>query len=218
MDALLFAMYTEIPPRRQADYHRVFLLTDRRKQGRRAAREPAHVDLTLKAPRIYVRQHKTARVSGEWSHELPPDLVANIRASLLAQPREHLFTTAVDGVTPFDRVASFAQHHNRALKRWFGPHASNNSLRHAMATHVDQQGVTLRERKEVARAMGHGALMNMAYAFRTKEPKEGGVSEDGSFQTTRAVKGRAVRFTCRPTNVDPKPSPGPLKPLKPPKP
>ncbi len=163
MEALLSAMYTDIPPRRQADYFRVFLLCKPEDEAR-AVREPAHVDLLSTPARLHVRQFKTARHMGAYETELPSTLEAQIRASLEKKPREYLFVQ-VNG-EPFRRVASFTEYHNRFLKKTFGDGVSNNSLRHAKATHLNSQGsVTLGQRREVAQAMGHGVEMNLAYSL-----------------------------------------------------
>ena len=167
MDALLSAMYVDVPPRRQADYHRVFLLT-LPEQEARALQEPAHIDLTVTPPRIHIRQFKTVRHQGAYEAPLPPAIVVVLRASLQRDPREYLFVQA-DG-RPFERVASFTAYHNRALKRLFGPGVSNNSLRHALATHVNAAPRTLLERKSVAHAMGHAVVTNMQYALAAAPP------------------------------------------------
>jgi integrase len=101
---------------------------------------------------------------GTYETVLPSTLEGQIKASLVKKPREYLFMQA--NGSPYDHVASFAAHHNRFLKKTFGDNVSNNSLRHAKATHLNSRaGVTLGERRAVARAMGHGVEMNLAYSL-----------------------------------------------------
>jgi hypothetical protein len=187
LDALLSSIYVDMEPRRQGDYRRVYLMRSKG-SAERASKEPAHVDMTLKKPTIEVREFKTAKTTGTWRAELPERT-----ASLLLQlppSREYLFARE-DG-TPF-KVSGYTDYHNRKLKAWFGPKASNNSLRHARAS-VIQSDFTMSagEKDAAAKAMGHSPGMNQRYAYLPSA--NGGTVEI----VGRGKDGKAVVYECTP--------------------
>ena len=180
---LLSSLYAEMPPRRQGDYYRVYIMVDS-KDERRAKSEPAHIDMTVPNPRIYVREHKTAKSYGTWEVELPTGVVDALQASLKNESRDYMFTQT-NGM-PYSSVNSFTQYHNRKLKEWFGNSVSNNSLRHAYATLVNNTTMSANERGAIAKAMGHGTVMNMTYAFKP--------NAEGDSPFTRVINGKVVTY------------------------
>jgi hypothetical protein len=189
LDALLSSIYVDMEPRRQGDYRRVYL---QRSKGdaERAKKEPAHVDLTLRRPTIEVREFKTAKTTGPWRAQLPARTAA-LMAQLPAG-REYLFARE-DG-RPFS-VSGYTDYHNRKLKAWFGPKASNNSLRHARAS-VIQSDFTMSagEKDAAAEAMGHSPGMNRRYAYLPTASGTGATVEI----VGRGKDGKAVVYECRP--------------------
>jgi hypothetical protein len=156
---LLLAMYSMIPPRRQADYYRVSILEVPPVEEHRHA-----AWLVVSQPMVLVvREYKTAKSYAKWTKELPAGLSKVVRASLVASPRGFLFQGA-DG-RQFSTVEAYKKMSNRVLKSLFGPDASVNSLRHSYATYVNQQNPSLAERKRVARDMGHSLMTSLSYSM-----------------------------------------------------
>lgn len=174
---LLLSMYTLLAPRRQEDYYQVYIIRDPKEaQGDKSAL-PAYIDMTAQAPFLCVQEFKTAKALQAWKKEVPPRLLAIIQKSLEKEPRDYLFTQA-DG-NRFGNANSFTQFNNRTLKKLFGPDVSLNSLRHAYATKLLDDNLSLWEHKQVAKDMGHSALTNMSYAFkRARSPTGRGKNKE----------------------------------------
>lgn len=183
-ESLLSGFYVYLEPRRQSDYHRLFLL-DCPSKIERAAKEPAYVDLTAERPFVKVMEFKTAKTKGPWTKELPPELLADLRLFLssFGKKRDYVFQYP-DG-RPYN-VDNFTKYHNSLLKKWFGEHVSNNSLRHARATHVfGDPSVSYGERKRIAHDMGHSLDTSMSYStISSPQPEQKGRQK----QETNKVK------------------------------
>jgi integrase len=192
MDALLSAFYVDLPPRRQADYHRVFIVRGRGDLSA-AEREPAFVDLTAPEPYITVKRFKTAKSHGPWTRTLPATLRDALLASLKQEHKRKYVFCGSDG-QPFASVNAFTKAHNRRIKAWFGPHATNNSLRHAMATQAMQDPtLSLGERRAIAKDMGQGLETHMTYAVVGK-PRE------DELRLQSFMDGKMREFVCRPVS------------------
>lgn len=193
MDALLSAFFVDLEPRRQSDYHRLHVCRTRAELAAADA-DPDAAYVWIgddgPAPYLVVRQFKTAWKHGAWRTELPAELAADLRESLRVQPRAFVFVTA--DRRPFS-VASFTSHHNARLSRWFGPHVSNNTLRHARATDVyANRSLSLLERERIALAMGHSKGMHEMYAF----VDDSATGSSGSGVMTTTIDG--VTYRCYP--------------------
>jgi integrase len=186
-EQLLSSMYVDLPPRRQSDYYRTYLV--RRKQDLAAGRsEPAYIDLTKSPAVLHVQEYKTAKAHGEWKTVLPNTLDVALRTSLVQRPRTHLFMGSNN--KPYETADTFTKFHNKALKTWFGAGVTNNSLRHAMATRAENTHMTLKQREVLAKAMAHTLATHRSYA--RNEP----MRADGTFVMWRDVNGTTAPFVC----------------------
>lgn len=164
---LLLSMYTYIPPRRQLDYANMRVYTDRA-----ASIEPKRdhnwIQLEKNKATMYIHDYKTAKYYSGYSQDnLPPPLIDIIRESLKVKPRDYLFAQA-DG-TPFKNANSFQKYSNRILKSIFNnQHVTVNTLRHSFSTYENTKpDVTIGQRQENAKAMGHSLVRNLQYALLT---------------------------------------------------
>ena len=189
-DALLSSLYVDLEPRRQSEYHKIFILRSEADLDAALA-EPAHVDLTAKQPVIVVREHKNARLADKpWKAELPTRTVQLLRR--LPETRKYVFTRE-DG-EPYT-TKGYTDYHNRKLKTWFGDKVSNNSLRHARASVIQSDfTMTTGEKDAAAEAMGHTPGMNKRYAFRAVAMGIGDTVEIMG----RRKDGRPVMYECKP--------------------
>jgi hypothetical protein len=179
---LLLSMYTYLPPRRQGDYWKVQIISER-PYPKRYLELPAYLDMTVTPPQLVVTQYKTAKKYEEWTKELTdPEFVAIIRASLEREPRTHLFVQ-MDG-EPFKTANSYTQFSNRVLKRALGlPHVTVNSLRHAATKMSIGDEKSFAAKKAFAQDMGHSYEMHNMYnkvVPKYPERREGGASEGAS--------------------------------------
>ena len=161
---LLISMYTYLPPRRQEDYWNVQII-NKRPYPRGYVELPAYLDTTVEPMRLVVNNYKTSHVYDEWRKNIDdPDLDAIIRTSLQKEPRTHLFVRVTDS-EPFNSVNAYQKYSNRILKRVMGMDGiSVNSLRHSAsrAIHLSST-MTLGEKRDYARAMGHSLDTSLAY-------------------------------------------------------
>lgn len=161
---LLFSMYTYLPPRRQEDYWNVQIIY-KRPYPHGYVELPAYLDMTVEPMRLVVNNYKTSHVYDEWRKNIDdPDLAAIIRASLQKEPRTHLFVRVTDS-EPFNSVNAYQKYSNRILKKVMGMDGiSVNSLRHSAsrAIHLSPT-MTLGDKREYARAMGHALDTSLAY-------------------------------------------------------
>jgi hypothetical protein len=191
-DALLSSFYVDMEPRRQGDYHRVYVMMT---EGGRAAAEaePSHIDMTLKKPVIVVKEHKTARGGGPWTAVLPSTTVKLLRRRMSRKGASSYVFAREDG-KPYT-TKGFTYYHNRKLREWFGGAVSNNSLRHARASVIQSDfTMTSGEKDAAALAMGHTPGMNKRYAYRP-------VVMDGDkveIVGRRRADGRLVVYECKP--------------------
>lgn len=199
--ALLSSIYTDLDPRRQSDYWRLYVLAAAVNRAR-AEREPAYVDVTPATLRrnkgvaqIHIREYKTAKRYGEFDIPLPKRTSDLLLRSLELEPREYVFTGS-DGL-PFKSAHAFAKMHNRHVAGWFGAGVVNRHLRHARATAV--QGDPL-----LSYAEREGRVANMAHSMCVSGrvyatgPKPV-VRKDGSFDlVTEGATGRPEEYVCVP--------------------
>lgn len=202
-DALILAMYTMIPPRRQRDYHRVFI------KGGDAVQQlpvtlpspaaPAWVDLDQRPGWLHVHGFKTEKHFGPFTCQLPVELDALLRDSAAARPRDYVFVTPRRNA--FASANAFTKHTNARLAHLFSLPVTVNSLRHAYATHMSSRtDVSLQERHEAARRMGHSLEQHMGYAHTA-----GGAGEDARVVGEGTVGAMASMIDTsdgRPTQVD----------------
>eukprot|EP00798_Chlamydomonas_sp_ICE-L_P017727 gene17727-24087_t len=189
-DALLSSFYVDMEPRRQTEYHKIFIMRNETDKAA-AVKESAHVDLMAKRPVIVVKEHKTARAAdGPWNAELPARTVQLLRR--LPVTRKYVF--ARDDGKPYT-TKGYTDYHNRKLKAWFGEKVSNNSLRHARASVIQSDfTMTTGEKDAAAEAMGHTPGMNKRYAYRAVAMGKGDTVEIMG----RRKDGRPVVYECKP--------------------
>ena len=115
---------------------------------------------------LSLTEHKTSKHEAHQSgitEDLSADFMDILRSSLEHWPRDHLFVAADN--KPFT-TASFSKWFVRTTGKLFEGKAPGVSLlRHAWATSLDFNTITIAEREEVARQMGHSPAMQDCYRF-----------------------------------------------------
>jgi hypothetical protein len=165
---LLLAMYCLFRPRRQEDYFKVKLL---KSVGQRASPEESFVDFISKKPYIVVKHFKTATKYDQWRKEIPDDLAEIIRHNYKDTKKSYLFTSSSG--EPFANRNSFTQYSNRILKGLFDPKkVTVNTLRHSFSTYRNaDRDLTIGERMQDAKDMGHSLETHLSYALKIEGKK-----------------------------------------------
>ena len=160
-ERLLIAMYTMIPPVR-ADYFATEIIYDDQvptENNYIRRRGPARMECIL-------TEFKTAKTYKQITNEFPPELIAEIDASLEKQPRTYLFLNA--NGKPHTR-ASYILWTGRLLKRVLGTTFTLVFFRHAFVTNFistnNMATVTDGEIKSISEKMGHSPEMFRAYKW-----------------------------------------------------
>ncbi len=192
-DMLLSDFYVLLEPRRVMDYSAAFVrLVDGDEPPEDAT---AVVDLrTAGAESVEVRRYKTVKSHGVWRADLPKLLVADLRFALALFPRTWLF--AERNGARFKNSDRFSKFNCARLATWFGVDATPTTLRHSRATQVVvDPTLSLKEKHEIAQAMGHSYETHMQYAF--KIPR----NADGSFEIPvfDPERGRYVVYLASPS-------------------
>ncbi len=158
---LLLAMYCLLKPRRQEDYFKVKLL---RKRGDRSNAEESFIDLISEKPFVLVKHFKTSSTYDQWKKELPEELVSIIKYNSKKHDKEYLFMTSKK--EPYSNRNSFTKFSNRTFKDIFDKPVTVNTLRHAYSTFRNQdRNLTIGERMEDAKDMGHSLETHLSYAL-----------------------------------------------------
>lgn len=152
---LLLAMYTYIPPLR-SDFDRVYICTSPSPPD-----HPNYILLNDPTPTLVLNQYKTAHSMGPLTSPLPPELVTEIKNSLLEQPREWLFTNRYH--KPYDNPASFTRWANRTLLTIFNKPVTISMLRHIYISQLDFNKLSIAEKEDIGRRMGHHLGMQDRY-------------------------------------------------------
>lgn len=203
--ALLSSFYTDMEPRRQSDYWRVYVVRKEKDLARGQTAEPAFIDARPSAlrksanrlPALVVREFKTAKAYGPWRTVLPAPTWRLLRASLKTRPREYVFTRATG--EPFNSAHAFMDVHNAHLSKWFGHGVTNRVIRHARATQINRDPMLApADRERHALAMGHSMRISAKVYATGSRPA---VGRDGSFDMTSEVSGRARVYHCAPVAV-----------------
>lgn len=184
---MLIAFYYMLKPRRQMDYHRVKVID---KQGDKPEGLHTYIDLTAKEPCIVVSLYKTAGSHKTWKRPLTAEHVAIIKKSLKDTPREYLFTKR--NGEPYDKPNSYTKRSNRMLNKMFGKAVTVNTLRHSYSTHrFEDKDLSLLDRIEDAKDMGHSLETHLAYVLKMSKKKKG-KNDDAKF----VFKKKGKTFVC----------------------
>jgi hypothetical protein len=109
-----------------------------------------------------IKRHKTWRLKGTLSKELPPSVRSIIAASLAKLPRSMLFVSELTQ-KPFNSEASFVAWACRAFQAVFGKRVSMNNARHAFISALDVSKMSTASLEALAKEMGHSLAAQRAY-------------------------------------------------------
>ena len=161
-ERLLLALYTYLPPVR-ADYFEVVInpsqaIISKTKRNYLILDDGSHSGL------LVLRNFKTAARYKMIRHELKPDLLREIAASLAVKPRKYLFVMPSDTKQPYDRNG-FSKWANRVLQGLFKIPITLTSLRHLFISTLDFTRMRAIDLERVAREMGHGIAIQKEYQW-----------------------------------------------------
>jgi hypothetical protein len=144
---VLLDMYTHVRPMR-CEYARIALY-----KGTKVGPEPNYIHMRGKShATLVIQKFKTAKTHGKQEVDLAPPLVADLHLSLQEYPREWLFVNTSD--QPYS-PNQYVQWTMRVFKKLFKRPLSVALIRHAYINTLDFNTLTIKDKKEIATAMGH---------------------------------------------------------------
>jgi hypothetical protein len=126
---------------------------------------------------VLIKRHKTWRLKGMLTKELPPSVRSIIAASLAKLPRSMLFVSELTQ-KPFNSEASFVAWACRAFQAVFGKRVSMNNARHAFISALDVSKMSTASLEALAKEMGHSLAAQRAY-FRLDNASLATAAADG---------------------------------------
>lgn len=158
-DHLLLAMYCLIEPLRQ-DFGVLRVVLDHPPEDTGTGN---HLVIARNASwgKLILNDYKTSKHYSTLQRDLPSNLLAVIKASLMAMPRRYLFVTTAG--KPYEKANSFQQFSNRTLKRLFGKNVTVSTLRHSRISATDFNASTPGQLMAMASNMAHGLGMQQMY-------------------------------------------------------
>lgn len=164
-DRLLLKMYSSIPPMR-ADFGAVAVY-----DKLPADHYKNYIVLGKKGAKLVISEYKTSKSLGTIILDLPMDLVREIRNSLNMFPRKFLFTDTYG--KPFTDNG-FAKFVATRFKEIFNKPLTINILRHSYISSLDFNNMSIKEKAEIGRVMGHSVLQQDRYRliFDKKEQEQ----------------------------------------------
>jgi hypothetical protein len=158
MSKLLLAMYTMIPPVR-LDYYATQIV----KNGETPETEN-YIVLGNGYAELVIGKYKTSRKHGKIIHpRLPDELYRIIIQSLTEFPRQYLFET---NGKPYSSNVGFSKWSSSVLAKLFGVELNLTMVRHIYISSKDLGKMTVKERKELGRQMGHTIEMQAGYEWK----------------------------------------------------
>ncbi len=164
---LLFSFYAhQVPKRADLGDVRVFATASEARAARAA--HPNHIILPVAGASraeavLVVGEHKTARRQGALLEPLTPAFVRDLRASLLAHPRDTLFVTPAGAPMSPNQFTHFVR---AAFRRLVGRATGPTMLRHAYVNERVKWAQTSEEElEELARRMGHTSKQQRQYKW-----------------------------------------------------
>lgn len=163
-DHLLLAMYCLIEPLRQ-DYGALRILIER-EPHEGATGNYLVLTRDASAGKLVLNTYKTAKKYGRYERALPENLLAIIKANLLANPRAYLFVD--ENGEPYRKSNSFTQFSNRTLKRLFKKNFTVSLMRHSHISNIDFNASTPGELFQKSRNMAHSISTQQLYRRRVE--------------------------------------------------
>jgi hypothetical protein len=162
---LLLAFYTYLPPVR-ADYGSVAII-----HAEDETTSPNYIRIIDEGHAVCIlTEFKTAKRYKKIENPLPDTLLQELQASLLKQPRTHLFVNQNN--KPFTRNA-FTVWTKRILSKLFDTQLTLVIVRHLFLSTIDYNNSTAEELLELGNKMGHSIQMQREYVW-----KQGSENED----------------------------------------
>jgi hypothetical protein len=165
-DKALIAIYTLIPPRRIMDYQlmKIANKTDITKLDKRYN----YIILKNKIPDFfYFLNHKTKKTQQEPKITIPTELAEILYYYIESNDmikNNYLFGKKSTDYNDHYSQGTFTKELQKTFLKYTGKKISVNIIRASKSTHLDNQTISLAERKQIAQDMGHQLTTHLQYS------------------------------------------------------
>lgn len=166
IEHVTLGLYTIIPPRRQTDYWKIFIVRNEDDKNNIDKLCSAIIDLTTQPAELRVMKYKTHKFYKDWVKTLPIPLDKILRTYITNNPQlKYVFQTR-EG-KPYKTHRAFADANNKILKKVTeNDNMSVNIIRHAAATYVHRHPtMPMKYKRQYASDMGHNYLTQSHYTI-----------------------------------------------------
>lgn len=190
-DKALIAVYTLTPPRRIMDYQLMKITyetnIDKLKPGFN------YIIIENEVPSLFVfLRHKTQKSQPEPKITIPTDLATILNTYINSNDmvkNDFLFGLESKDFKKNYVQSKFTEKLQKTFFKYTGKKISVNLIRASKSTHVDDQAISLGERKQIAQQMGHSLHTNMQYSksMGVKRLNQKPVNEPAKFETPKTT-------------------------------
>ena len=190
-DKALIAIYTLTPPRRIMDYQLMKIThqtdIDKLKPGFN------YIIIENEIPSLFVfLRHKTQKSQPEPKITIPTDLATILNTYI--NSNDMIKNDFLFGTEGSDFKKSYTQPHfteklQKTFLKYTGKKISVNLIRASKSTHLDNQAISLAERKQISQQMAHSLTTNMQYSknMGVKRLNQAPVNEPAKFETPKTT-------------------------------
>lgn len=166
LDRLIIEFYLDRPPRNDLVNVKLYSINQKIEKPN----EGNYIILDGPKGTLVINEYKTDKKHGQVRKELNSRTMENLHASLLKDPRDHLFINKKTR-QPYSEKA-FNTYINRKFKKIFDdPKFTINTFRHLYITH-ELRDKNYEEREKVSKVMGHSMPIQKTYEILEKENVE----------------------------------------------
>ena len=190
-DKALIAIYTLTPPRRIMDYQLMKIThqtdIDKLKPGFN------YIIIENEIPSLFVfLRHKTQKSQPEPKITIPTDLATILNTYINSNDmikNDFLFGTEGSDFKKSYRQSHFTEKLQKTFLKYTGKKISVNLIRASKSTHLDNQAISLAERKQISQQMGHSLTTNMQYSknMGVKRLNQAPVNEPAKIETPKTT-------------------------------
>jgi hypothetical protein len=158
-DRLIVSLYGLMPPLR-ADFNAVVVFKTKPKTKTVEDKNYIVLNKNKKNGVLYLNEYKTSKTYGQIERHFGSDLYQEIMDSMELNPRTFLFETR--NGDPYD-ANTFQKYVNRRLKTIYGKPLTISLIRHSFINTMDFNRMSIREKEDLAREMGHSVSTQDTY-------------------------------------------------------
>jgi len=153
----IMSLYTQLPPRRLLDYANLKFY-NRKPIHKKINKDENYLILNKKAGYLLFNNYKTSKVYKTQKIDLPPQLLKELK-KYVEQNR------LIQGEVLFGLDANYlGKHISQQMQKYSGVPVTVNIMRHSFITNLDNNKISVKKRKTIAKKMAHSVELQLLYS------------------------------------------------------